>query len=291
MRRCVRNEIFVPTQLHQTLACMPNSSASVSAVNNLSVRSAVTTSATRPKAFGPLLILPTRIAVSVSLCMPADSLTTAQGPARGIGIADVNAALVEILSGNGPAIAMHSCWGAVIARHRENLVVLTAAHCFVPPSQETATSAYIKFQNAEISRPNQVFVHPRFNPSHRSANFDIATIATGSGDASRKTIPLAAKLLRPQPGEMVTVLNKSLLNGTVTWSEGPIAEVTTTSLTLAANAPLCLGSSGAPVLLGGIDGYTLVGVVSSGSNDCSHGIKVARVSSAIHGFLENVIKG
>ncbi len=127
MRRCVRNETFVPTQLHQTLACMSNSSASVSAVNNLGVRSAVTTSATRPKVFVPLLILPTRQkALTVLATVPiaeqnaeyrfllAVALAFRTGAAVDSGLAPCPhlRPLDELGAGNGPFAAIAAYFAA-----------------------------------------------------------------------------------------------------------------------------------------------------------------------------------
>ena len=238
--------------------------------------------------FDRRLIQVSILVAGCGLTVASDGVRLARSPVRPIGIADVNRALVEILRGPRPESAVHSCWGTVIGYHDAECLVLTAAHCVVPAQQQSPTSIYVKLQDKPISWPSRTFSHPRFNSKHRSANFDVAVITVALRDACGQAVPIAPTLSPLRPGKAVTALN-GRHNATAAWNEIPLAEVTATSLTFAANAPLCMGSSGAPILLSGSDGYALVGVVSSGPNDCTHDISAARTSSALRGFLNNIL--
>ena len=95
--------------------------------------------------------------------------------------------------------------------------------------------------------------------------------------------------LEPRVGELATVLGDRDSGNSP--RETSIVAVTQTMLTLAAKSPVCQGSSGAPVFLNRNPEYPLVGVVSSGGAECDREVRVARISSAWRGFIENILAG
>lgn len=229
--------------------------------------------------------------VGATLSASADNSRSLYGQRKPISSADAIGAVVEILRGSRPENATHTCWGAAIACHNNVRMILTAAHCVLQATAQDTRSLYVKLEGKRLVRPNRMFVHPRFNLSHLSANYDLATLEAPLCAKKENAIPITSSLTQLQADRTVIVLDKGRLLGASAWSTEQITEVTATSLTLADNPSVCLGSSGAPVLLDDVDGYSLIGVISSGPSDCSRGVKVARTSAALHGFLDNVIEG
>lgn len=231
------------------------------------------------------------LAISALLSATSDNIGARFWVQNRISLTSVNGALVELLRDTYRSDTIPVCWGAIVAARKEGCIVLTAAHCVVSEPQQTAPRTYVRFQDESVSQVSQIFVHPRFTMRHRSANFDIAALEVPSCEGVQIAIPMSRTRARLSTGYIITVSNKSRLKGPSTWTAVPVADATATSLTLADAAPLCTGSSGAPVLLHETDGYALAGVVSSGPSDCAGAVKVARLSAAFRGFLDNILDG
>lgn len=229
-------------------------------------------------------------AMGAVLWPSADSAIVQPGHGRGISSHDASGSVVELLRGTQAEHASHACWGAIIACHKSYGIVLTAAHCVLPLAENSATSLYVRFGTALFS-PSRVSVHPRFRLENRSSNFDIATVETPPCSGTQRAVPLSSDPHRTRVGDPVMVQAPSSPLQPPAWTAVPVAAVTATSLTLVDTAPVCIGSSGGPVLEGDSGGHALVGVISSGPSNCIHGVKVARVATAFRGFLDNTMEG
>lgn len=200
------------------------------------------------------------------------------------------AGLVEILRGVRPEAATRVCWGVVAACWQTRSVIVTAAHCVAPPARLRVGELYVKYDN-RVDVATNARVHPRFNVANRSVNFDIATVEAGPCLSEHDAVPIASATASPGETRSVTTWVQSKTDGAEAWRSIAVAEATATALTLEDNAPICLGSSGAPVLALDQEGQPLVGVVSSGPVDCARKVQVARTSAAYKGFLEQTLRG